>query len=146
MNHYNLTDMGGQLTATLDAATSYLGSPTNNALEFTFGNNLGPDGKIYIAALGGGGSGSFNVTSGYQDGIYAFDPITGQMSNVIASTTEITGPANGPSGLQSPKYVQFDINFSPSPDVGYTVPEPSTSVVVMALSLGFLVCRKRGNC
>ena len=49
--------MTGNITATLDTAKSYIGSSTKNTLEFTFVNNIGPDGELYIAALGGGAGG-----------------------------------------------------------------------------------------
>ncbi|MEI7767000.1 MAG: PEP-CTERM sorting domain-containing protein [Phycisphaerae bacterium] len=125
--HYKLTG-STTLTATLDAATSYIGSATNNALNFTFGSNLGPDGKLYIATLGGGGSGSFNITSSYVDGIYTFDPVTQSITQFIAGYKEKTGPV-GASGLSAPKYLQFDINFSPAFDIGY-IPEPASLLLL----------------
>jgi hypothetical protein len=57
------------LTANFASTKSYIGSASNNALQFTFGSNIGPDGNLYIAALGGGGNGGFNIQNGYSDGI-----------------------------------------------------------------------------
>ena len=133
------------LAATLSTATSYVGSATNNKLEFTFGNNIGPDGKLYIAALGGGGNGSFSVTTGYQDGIYKFDPSNESVTLSIKGFTEKTGPAS-PNGLSAPKYLQFDTNFAAAPDSGYTspVPEPTT-MVLFAFGLGLLIVRKQSR-
>jgi hypothetical protein len=135
VRHYNLSGTG-TLTATYDATKSYIGSATKNALEFTFGNNIGPDGKLYIAALGGGGNGGFGTRAGYVDGIYAFDPSTGGVSRFINGFTEKTGPASA-NGLSAPKYVQFDTNFASHPDAGYSpVPEPGTlPMVIMGIVL-----------
>ena len=144
VQHYILTTNGGNLVATLDPTKGYTGSASNNALEFTFGNNIGPDGKLYIAALGGGGSGAFNVTAGYQDGIYAFDPTSDSVSQFIAGYTEKNGPM-GPSGLSAPKYLQFDINFSKANDPG-VVPEPGNVAMLAGMIVtgaGFLARRKR---
>ena len=141
--HYNLSGTG-TLTATLVPATSYIGSSTNNALEFTFGNNIGPDGKLYIAALGGGGTGGFSVTSGYKDGIYAFNPTTDLVTQFILGFTEKTGPASS-NGLSAPKYLQFDTNFVTAPDAGYTpAPEPGT-VTMVAAGIILLARSKRRN-
>lgn len=143
--HYDIAGKGAGLTATLDKATSYIGSATNNALEFTFGNNVGPDGLVYIAALGGGGSGSFSVTKGYADGIYAFNPVTDAMALAIRGYTETSGP-KGPSGLDAPKYLQFDTNFVTAPDAGYTaIPEPGSAAVLLAAISGAAIAKRRGR-
>jgi len=147
--HYNLSGSGSALAAALDTSTSYIGncSSSNNALEFTFGNNIGPDGDLYIAALGGGGTGGFSTKVSYVDGIYKFD-ITGELNPTIAATltilsasttgivgyTEKTGP-NSPNGLKAPKYLQFDTNFVTAPDAGYSVPEPD---MLSLLAAGFI--------
>ena len=149
--HYTFTGSGTGLTAALDQAGSYIGATgttagsctSKNALEFTFGNNIGPDGDLYIAALGGGGH-IFGTRAGYVDGIYKFDiaggtnPTTAPVLNIllasntgIAGYTETAGP-NGPSGLRAPKYLQFDTNFATSPDAGYNAPEPNTLPMVAA--------------
>ena len=140
--HYTFTNNGGTLTANFDPTKSYIGSASNNALQFTFGNNLGPDGNLYIAALGGGGSGSFNILSGYVDGIYEFNPSTQAVSQFIQGFTEKSGPA-GSSGLSAPKYLQFDTNFVKAPDEG--IPEPGTIALLLAglASLGIL--KRAGN-
>lgn len=130
--HYTVGRTGGVLNATYDASKSYVGSATNTALEFLFGNNIGPDGLVYVAALGGGGTGTFNTRNPYTDGIYAFDPSTGTVSQAVAGHTEKGGP-DGPSGLAAPKYLQFDVNFITANDVG--VPEPGTlALLVSALT------------
>ncbi len=130
--HYTLSGS----TATYDSTKSYIGSSTNNSLEFTFGSDIGPDGKVYIAALGGGGNNGFNTRAGYQDGIYALNPLTQTVIQAILGHTE--GGANGPSGLSAPKYLQWDINFSTADDAGY-LPEPGTLPLmagVLAVGLG----------
>ena len=132
------------MTANYDSTKSYIGSASNNALQFTFGNNLGPDGNLYIAALGGGGTGSFNIQSGYIDGIYKFDTSNENVSQFIQGYTEKTGPV-GASGLSAPKYLQFDTNFVNAPDAG--VPEPGTIALLLAgfAGLGVLKGAKRRN-
>ncbi len=140
--HYSFTDNADILTPTYDPATSYIGSNTNNALDFSFGNNIGPDGNLYIADLGGGGSGSFGVAPGYIDGIDEFDPITGAVSQFIVGYKETSGPL-GPSGLSAPKYLQFDTNFIDAPDAGL-VPEPST-IVLLAAGLAGIAALKRAK-
>jgi hypothetical protein len=137
--HYTFSNNGTTLTATFDPTTSYVGSASNNALQFTFGNNLGPDGNLYIAALGGGGSGNFNIQSGYTDGIYKFDPSNQSVSQFIQGYAEKTGPV-GPSGLSAPKYLQFDTNFVNAPDAG--VPEPGTIALLLAGFAGLRVLKR----
>ena len=44
---------------------------SSSGLHFTFGNNIGPDGNLYIAALGGASGRGGN--SGYTDGVYQFN-------------------------------------------------------------------------
>ena len=93
---------------------------------FTFGNNIGPDGNVYIAALGGASGRAGN--SGYTDGVYKFDtsitnPTSAAVSLAIAGGID-TGLPAGPTGLASPKYLQFGFNFVPAYDAG-VVPEPS---------------------
>jgi hypothetical protein len=128
--HYTFTNSGGTLTATFDSTKSYIGSGSNNALQFTFGNNLGPDGNLYIAALGGGGNGGFNIQNGYIDGIYKFNTSNQSVLQFILGYLETTGP-DGPSGLSAPKYLQFDTNFVKAPDAGVT-PEPGTTALLLA--------------
>ncbi len=129
--HYTISGSAGTETATLDTSKSYIGSTTNNLLEFTFGNNIGPDGNVYIAALGGGGAGNpFGSPTGYVNGIYEFDPTTQTVSLSIAGYTNKTGPV-GTSGLSAPKYLQFDTNFVTVNDAGYSAtPEPATFAMV----------------
>lgn len=125
--HYKLSGTGVTAAATFDGPTSVLSS---SSLHFTFGNNIGPDGNIYIAALGGASGRTGNT--GYTDGIYKYDPTSLVISNFIAGKIEGTSTA-GASGLQAPKYIQFGYNFVPAYDAGYT-PEPSGIVT----GLGFL--------
>jgi len=140
--HYTLTNNSGTLTANYDSSKSYIGSSTNSALQFTFGNNIGPDGNVYVAALGGGGSGSFNVQTGYIDGIYKFNIANGTVSQAIQGFTEKTGPA-GSSSLVAPKYLQFDTNFVQAPDPG-AEPEPATVILFLSGFAGLAVM-KRGS-
>ena len=141
--HYTLSGSGGTLAATYDPSRSYVGSAANSAMEFLFGNNIGPDGKVYAAALGGGGNGSFGTRSPYVDGIYAFDPATGQASLAVAGTTERAGTPSG-TGLSAPKYLQFDVNFITANDAGVPVPEPaSLAVVASGLALASLMRHRR---
>lgn len=132
--HYKLTGTGITATAAFDATTS-LTSSSN--LHFTFGNNIGPDGNVYIAALGGASGRGGN--SGYTDGIYKFDtsipnPTSAAVSLSIAGGID-SGSSGGLGGLQSPKYLQFGFNFVPAADPGGPpVPEPSGVVA----GLGFL--------
>lgn len=147
--HYNFSVNAGMLTATYDSTKSYIGSSVNSALQFTFGNNIGPDGNLYIAALGGGGGGSFNVQSGYVDGIYEFDTSNASVAEFIAGFTEKAGPTSA-SGLSAPKYLQFDTNFVTAPDAGYLgdAPEPGTIALLGAglAGLGILHRFKRRDC
>ena len=140
--HYTLSTSNGALTATYDPAKSYVGSGANNALEFLFGSNIGPDGKVYVAALGGGGNGGFGTRNPYVDGIYAIDPTAGQAALAVAGFTESGGPSST-TELSAPKYLQFDVNFITSNDVG--VPEPAgLSMLASGLvMLGFLRRRNR---
>ena len=123
--HYKLTGSGIAATAAFDATTSLTSAAS---LHFTFGNNIGPDGNIYIAALGGASGRGGNV--GYTDGIYKLDtsvanPTSAAVSLSIAGGVD-SGVPGGPSGLQSPKYLQFGFNFVPAQDPGAPpVPEPS---------------------
>jgi hypothetical protein len=143
--HYTLSDSGGTLTSNFDATKSYIGSASNNALQFTFGNNIGPDGNLYIAALGGGGNGSFSIQSGYVDGIFKFDTSNETVSEFISGYTEKAGPV-GASGLSAPKYLQFDTNFVNAPDAGLT-PEPGTIALLLTgfAGLGILKQARRRN-
>ncbi len=142
IDHFTFTPgTGGLLVSALDAAGTYTGSATNDALKFTFGSNIGPDGKVYVAALGGGGNGSFGVSSGYVDGIYALNPSNNTVVQAIAGYTEKSGPASA-SGLSAPKYLQFDTNFAPANDAGYSVPEPSAAITLVAVA-GFGLLRRR---
>ncbi len=138
--HYNIANNAGTLSASLNAPTSYIGNSSQNALEFTFGNNIGPDGKLYIAALGGGGSGAFSVTSNYIDGIYQFNPVSDTVSLAIMGYKETAGPA-GPSGLSAPKYLQFDSNFITQGDIG--IPEPASMALLLAGIAGLAGLRRR---
>lgn len=144
--HYTLSGSGAALAATFDSSHSYIGSATNNALEFTFGNNIGPDGEVYVAALGGGGAGGFSTRSGYVDGLYAFDPTAGTVTQAVQGYTEPGGPGS-PSGLSAPKYLQFEPNFISSPDAGVPVPEPGTFALLLTGigALGLLARRRRGT-
>jgi len=128
--HYTLSNGNPNATANFDAAHSLTSS---TSLHSTFGNSIGPDGNIYIAALGGGSGSGGN--SGYTDGIYRFDPTALTVSNFIAG--KIEGLTSfGLGGMVAPKYLQFGGNFVPAVDAGVT-PEPSS--VLMALSfLGVL--------
>jgi MYXO-CTERM domain-containing protein len=130
------------LTATLDTATSYIGSSTNNALEFIFGSDIGPDGNLYIAALGGGGLGSFGVTSGYVDSVYQFNTTTGAVTDVVTGFTEPSGPSSA-NGLVAPKYLQFSSNFITTPDAGVPVPEPGTMGLAAVALAGLGFARRR---
>ncbi|MCW3054088.1 MAG: hypothetical protein JWN14_3258, partial [Chthonomonadales bacterium] len=65
--HYTLSNGSAGATATFDATHSLTSSAS---LHSTFGNSIGPDGNIYIAALGGGSGSGGN--SGYTDGLYKF--------------------------------------------------------------------------
>ncbi len=132
--HYTFTGSAGTLTAHYDSPGSYVGNTSTYGLDFTFGNNIGPDGNLYIAALGGGGSGTFSVKNGYVDGIYQLNTSNESVSQFVQGFTE-TGGSVGPSGLSAPKYLQFDTNFVDAPDAGL-VPEPGTS----ALGLAALAC------
>jgi hypothetical protein len=141
--HYTFVNNSGTLTANFDSTKSYIGSASNNALQFTFGNNLGPDGNLYIAALGGGGSGGFNIQNGYIDGIYKFTIANQSVSQFIQGYLEKTGP-DGPSGLSAPKYLQFDTNFINAPDAGVT-PEPGTTALLLAGLAGLGLKRARSR-
>ncbi len=127
--HFTISGTGTATTATFKPLTSLTSS---SSLHFTFGNNIGPDGNLYIAALGGASGRAGN--GGYTDGVYKFDTTSLGVSRVIDGGID-TGFPGGPSGLQSPKYLQFGYNFVPADDPGAPgVPEPSG---VLA-GLGFL--------
>jgi DNA-binding beta-propeller fold protein YncE len=131
------------LTATFNAAKSTNYTNGSGPLQFTFGNNLGPDGKLYIASLGGGGNAAnFAIPAGYVDGIYAFDPVTLAVTRVISGFAETAGP-NAADGFGAPKYLQFDTNFVTVPDAGYNLPEPSAMVLLGAGLLGLGALRRR---
>jgi len=143
--HYTLSNSGGNVTANYDSTKSYIGSSGNNALQFTFGNNIGPDGNVYIAALGGGGGGNFGVQSGYVDGIYKFNTSNDSVSQFIQGFTEKSGPAST-NGLDAPKYLQFDVNFVKANDAGL-VPEPGTNALLFSGFAGLAIAirsRRRG--
>lgn len=118
--HYHITGSGVSAVATFDSGSSLTSS---SSLHFTFGNNIGPDGNLYIAVLGGASGRAGNA--GYTNGVYKFDTTTRAVSRVIDGGVD-SGVPGGPSGLQSPKYLQFGFNFVPSDDPGAPpVPEPS---------------------
>ena len=104
------------------------------------------------AALGGASGRSGNTT--YTDGVYKFDtsvlnPTSAAVSLVIAGGIN-TGVPGGPSGLQSPKYLQFGYNFVPADDPGAPgVPEPSGIIaglgVLGMVGGGALRARRRRN-
>ncbi len=133
--HYTIGRTGGMLTTTYDVSKSYAGSAANTSLEFLFGNNIGPDGLAYVAALGCGGTSTFNTRNPYIDGIYAFDPSTGTVSQAVVGHTEKDGP-DGPSGLAAPKYLQFDVNFITANDMGVSEPGALALLVSALTALG----------
>jgi hypothetical protein len=152
VEHYTITGIGtSTLTANYDALGSLI---SNTSLHFTFGNNLGPDGNLYIAALGGGngsfqtGKGQGNV--GYTDGVYEFNTSTNTITNSITGLSNVPfiagmteGTNSGIAGFSAPKYLQFSTNFAPVGDVG--VPEPGSVAMVFAAAVGvsFMFHRKR---
>ncbi len=141
--HYNVGKQSdGTYVPSLLTGSSYIGSSSKNGLEFTFGNSIGPDGNLYIAALGGGGNGSFSVTSGYTDGIYMFSTLTDTLTRVIDGTKEPSGGV-GATGLSAPKYLQFDSNFVSAPDAGYSVVEPASAMLLLGAVGGFGALRRR---
>ena len=128
VQHYDITGAGAGTLATYDAATSLASS---SDLHFTFGNNIGPDGNLYIAALGGASGRSGNTT--YTDGVYELNTTTLAVTQAIAGGVN-SGVPGGPSGLESPKYLQFGTNFVSGDDPGAPgVPEPSGVVAGLGL-------------
>jgi hypothetical protein len=124
---YNVGSVGG-------TSATYINSYSSSNLNFIFGSAIGPDGNVYIAALGGGVSG--NDTAGYTDGVYEFNNTNQAVSLSIGGEAGNTdsGPP-GASGLYAPKYLQFSTNFVPYPDVGYNVPEPGQVALFCSLGL-----------
>jgi hypothetical protein len=105
-------------------------------LEFDFGTDIGPDGNLYIAALGSGKpQASFGSPTGYTNGVYAYDTSLRVVSNVIAGYLNGTGtPA---SGFASPKYLEFGSNFITAPDAGFLeAPEPGSMALLGGLLAG----------
>ena len=143
--HYTLSGSPGSIAAALDSAGSYIGSATNKALEFTFGNNLGPDGNLYIAALGGGTtSDTFSSPTGYVNGVYEFNTISDAVTLAIDGYTNKTGP-DGLGGLIGPKYLEFDSDFIPGADAGYSMvaPEPGTLFLTAGALAGLVAAARR---
>jgi hypothetical protein len=129
--HYSTSGSGTGTTA------AFVKSTFDPSLHFTFGNNIGPDGNLYIAALGGASGRGGN--DGYTEGVYKFDTSNFGVSLAIAGRTEAnpqTGtPTQSANGLVSPKYLQFGFNFVPVDDPGApSTPEPSGALA----GLGFL--------
>ena len=146
VQHYSISSIGGTLTATYDPLTSIV---SDSALHFIFGESIGPDGNVYIAALGGG-NGVFGGNTGYTDGVFQYTVPTGGAQATLADITqyiqgETEGTNTGYEGLSAPKYLQFGINFAPAPDIGYNgTPEPGNVVLFLAVAMvaGFVFHRK----
>jgi hypothetical protein len=139
--HYKISGSGSSAVATFDPLTSLTSSA---ALHFTFGNNIGPDGNLYIAALGGASGRSGN--SGYTDGVYQFNTTSLAVTRVIDGGVN-SGVPGGPSGLESPKYLQFGTNFVQADDPGAPgTPEPGSLALLFGMGVtgaGCFVRRRR---
>jgi len=125
-----------EYTINSDLSLTYKSSVTSSALNFIFGSSIGPDGNLYIAALGDAAG---NDSTSYVDGIYEYNTTTGTVNTVAVLPGE-PGDASGSSGpygtggFYSPKYLEFGIDFAPSSDAGYT-PEPGTVALLFASGL-----------
>lgn len=118
---------------------------TSDSLQFDFGTDLGPDGNLYIAALGGGEThATFGSLTSYTNGVYQFDSSTSAVSLAVGGYNPGSGtPADG---FESPKYLQFGFNFITADDPGApaSTPEPGTVALFSGLlTAGSAVMLKR---
>lgn len=122
----NATGTSGTLYAFTQAGVyvaSWTPSPVvgTNLNVGTFGISFGPDGNLYFANLGG-------VVLGDNAGnqVSEFNVSTATFSTYINGNT--SGLVNVATGLSAPKYLNWQTDFSPGNDPGYTTPEPSGAV------------------
>ncbi len=131
---------------TITGAATFSSKTTSNSLQFDFGSDLGPDGNLYIAALGGGQTHSgFGAPAGYTNGVYSYNTSTQTVANVLAGYTVGTGTPS--DGFESPKYLQFGVNFVSAEDAGFSAvtPEPGALALLGSLFAGVtcLAARRR---
>ncbi len=128
-----------EYTISSDLSLTYSHSVTSPDLNFIFGSSVGPDGNLYIAALGDAANTGGSATP--VDGIYKYNTTT----HTVVSTAFIPGEpgdvsgAGGPAGVggfYSPKYLEFGADFIPAGDAGYNTPEPSS--LAFLLTSGFV--------
>lgn len=137
---YSIGSAGPLHTAT------FLNHFSSANLQFIFGSDFGPDGNLYIASLGGA---SGRNDPGHTDGVYEFNTTTDVTSLFIAgepgTSVNANGPA-GPSGLYSPKYLQFGTNFISANDPGAPAihtPEPGTVALFCSFAVAGAGWRRR---
>jgi len=114
---------------------SWTPTPASKLAVGTFGLSFGADGNLYLSDIG-------NVVlspSPGTDQVDEFNVYTDTFSTYINGADGTT--PNAITGLAQPKYANWQSDFVPSPDPGYTVPEPSgvaTSIAFVGI-VGLLI-------
>ena len=112
-----------------DSAGNFIKSISSPILTFSFGIDFGPDGNLYAASLGS----------------YVQNNYTNCIAKIDVTTDAVTPFIVAPSGINGPKYLRFDRNFSPNPDPSPLVPEPGAVAfgIIAAGSVLGMAIRKR---
>ena len=119
-------------------AATFSAKTQSPKLQFDFGTDLGPDGNLYIAALGSGQThATFGALPNYTNGVYAFDT-TARTTSLAIAGYNVGGTGTPSYGFDSPKYLQFGTNFITAQDAGYQseTPEPGSLALLVVLLSG----------
>jgi hypothetical protein len=140
---FTITNSLGTTSGTPALGTTTFITPGN--LSFTFGNNIGPDGNLYIADLG---DGSGTSMEGVTDGVYEYNITSDTTGTYLAGYNQtgssIPSPATTANDgvLVAPKYVVFNTDFTTNLDQGIT-PEPGAVALFASLGVAFIAVRRR---